>query len=207
MVPLVGGLVVGWALPDVFVGAGADRSVFMMFTAAALSVSALAVIARILSELGLMRRDFGQITVAAGMANDVVGWVMLAVFTGFATGGVSLSGTLRTVLGLAVFLVLTMTLGQRAVDYCLRQVRREGPNLPGAISVAVFAMLVLGVITQYLGIEAVLGAFLAGVILHRSRFQQPEVLHYIELITHSFSGAGVLRRGGNSRGSHLARRP
>ena len=59
-------------------------------------------IAKILSELGLMRRDFGQITVAAGMANDVVGWIMLAVFTGFATSGeVSASGIVRTVGGLA----------------------------------------------------------------------------------------------------------
>jgi Kef-type K+ transport system membrane component KefB len=74
----------------------ADRTVFALFVAAALSVSALAVIAKILSELGLMRRDFGQITVAAGMANDVVGWVMLAVFTGFATSGeVSISGITR----------------------------------------------------------------------------------------------------------------
>ncbi len=79
VVPLAGGLVTGLLLPDDFVGGGADRTVFALFVAAALSVSALAVIARILSELGLMRRDFGQITVAAGMANDVVGWVMLAV--------------------------------------------------------------------------------------------------------------------------------
>ena len=187
MVPLIGGLVTGFVLPDVFVGEGTDRNVFAMFVAAALSVSALAVIARLLSELGLMRRDFGQITVAAGMANDVVGWVMLAVFAGFAAGGgVSVPGTLKTVLGLAAFLGVTMTLGQRAVDYCLREVRRTGSGIPGAVSVVVFTMLVCGVITQALGIEAVLGAFVAGVILHRSRFQQDEVIHHIESITYTF---------------------
>ena len=187
VVPLAGGLVMGALLPDAFVGGGADRTVFALFVAAALSVSALAVIARILSELGLMRRDFGQITVAAGMANDVVGWVMLAVFTGFATDGqVSLAGTLQTVLGLGAFLVLAMTVGQRAVDASLRRVRREGPNLPGALGIAVITMLVFGVATQALGIEAVLGAFVAGVVLHRSRFQQPEVVHHIESLTNAF---------------------
>jgi len=185
-VPLLGGLAIGLVLPDAFVASGSDRSVFMMFTAAALSVSALAVIARILSELGLMRRDFGQITVAAGMVNDVIGWVMLAVFSGFATGGVSIGATLQTVLGLAAFLGLSVTVGQRAVDYCLREVRRSGPNMPGAVSVSVLTMLAFGVITQFLGIEAVLGAFLAGVILHRSRFQQHEVVHHIEWLTNSF---------------------
>ena len=187
VLPLVGGLVTGLLLPDGFVGGGADRTVFALFVAAALSVSALAVIARILSELGLMRRDFGQITVAAGMANDVVGWVMLAVFAGFASAGtVSVSATLRTVLGLVAFLALAMTLGQRAIDACLRRVRRDGPNLRGALGVAVITMLVFGVATQALGIEAVLGAFVAGVVLNRSRFQQHAVVHHIESLTNSF---------------------
>ncbi len=187
VVPLAGGLVIGVLLPADFIGGGADRTVFALFVALALSVSALAVIARILSELGLMRRDFGQITVAAGMANDVVGWVMLAVFTGFATAGqVSVTGTLRTVIGLAAFLLLAMTLGQRAVDASLRRVRRDGPNLHGALGIAVFTMLAFGVATQALGIEAVLGAFVAGVVLNRSRFQQHEVVHHIESLTNAF---------------------
>jgi Kef-type K+ transport system membrane component KefB/nucleotide-binding universal stress UspA family protein len=187
VVPLIGGLAVGFLLPDTFLGAESDRTVFALFVAAALSVSALAVIAKILSELGLMRRDFGQITVAAGMANDVVGWVMLAVFAGFATSGsVSVSAVLETVLGLAAFLALAMTVGQRVVDRALRWVRRDGPNIGGAMTVVVFTMLVYGVATQALGIEAVLGAFVAGVVLHRSRFQQPEVLDHIESLTTTF---------------------
>ena len=187
VVPLVGGLVVGGILPDSFVGADTDRTVFSLFVAAALSVSALAVIAKILSELGLMRRDFGQITVAAGMANDVVGWVMLAIFAGFATSGeVSIAGIVKTVGGLTLFVLLAMTLGQRVVDRSLRYVRRNGPNIPRAMTVVIFTMLVYGVATQALGIEAVLGAFVAGVVLHRSRFQQKDVLHHIESITDSF---------------------
>ncbi len=187
VVPLIGGLIVGFSLPDSFLGSGADRTVFALFVAAALSVSALAVIAKILSELGLMRRDFGQITVAAGMANDVVGWVMLAVFTGFAVSGeVSIGNVAETVIGLAAFLAVAMTLGQRAVDRALRWVRRDGPNLGGAMTIAIFTMLIFGVATQLLGIEAVLGAFVAGVVLHRSRFQQQEVIHHIESLTGSF---------------------
>ncbi len=187
VVPLVGGLIVGFSLPESFIGPESDRTVFALFVAAALSVSALAVIAKILSELGLMRRDFGQITVAAGMANDVVGWLMLAVFSGFAVeGAVSIGAIVKTVGGLALFLLVAMTLGQKVVDRSLRFVRREGSNIGGAMTVVVFTMLVFGVATQALGIEAVLGAFVAGVVLHRSRFQQSEVLHYIEVLTTSF---------------------
>ena len=187
VVPLIGGLVVGGVLPESFIGPESDRTVFALFVAAALAVSALAVIAKILSELGLMRRDFGQITVAAGMANDVVGWIMLAVFTGFATSGeVSASGIVRTVGGLAIFLALAMTVGQRVVDRALRWVRRDGPDIAGAMTVVVMTMLIYGVATQALGIEAVLGAFVAGVVLHRSRFQQREVLDHLESVTNTF---------------------
>jgi Kef-type K+ transport system membrane component KefB/nucleotide-binding universal stress UspA family protein len=186
-VPLVGGLVVGEILPEEFVGAESERLVFALFVAAALSVSALAVIAKILGELGLMRRDFGQITVAAGMANDVVGWVMLAIFAGFATSGeVSIGGITKTVGGLAIFVIVAMTVGQRIVDRALRYVRRNGSNVSGAMTVVILTMLIYGVATQALGIEAVLGAFVAGVVLHRSRFQQQEVLHHVESITDSF---------------------
>lgn len=187
IVPMIGGLVVGWFLPRLFVGEGAERLPFALFVALALSVSSLAVVAKILSELGLMRRDFGQITVAAGMANDVIGWLLLGVFTGLAqSGGVEISGILTTLGLLAAFVVLAMTVGQRAIDWWLRHIRKGDAGLPGALTVAVVSMLGFGVITQELGVEAVLGAFVAGVLLHRSRFQNEHTLEALEGLTYAF---------------------
>lgn len=193
LVPLGAGLVLGFMLPDTFLGETAERSTFALFVALALSVSSLAVVAKILSEMGLMRRDFGQITVAAGMANDVVGWLLLGVFTGLASsaaegGGESggVTDIIITVVGMLVFVVGALTVGQRVIDWCLRRVRSEGANVSGALTVAVLTMLGFGVVTQELGVEAVLGAFVAGIVLHRSRFQQPEVEHQIEGLTLTF---------------------
>ncbi len=186
VVPLIGGIVVGLLLPPLFLGEDAERLTFMLFVALALAVSSLAVVAKILSELGLMRRDFGQITVAAGMANDVVGWIMLGVFTGLATsGGVSAGQVLATLGGIAAFGVLALTAGQRLVDLLLRQVRRTGGSLAAALAVAMVTMLGFGVATEWLGVEAVLGAFVAGVVLHRSRFQHDHVLHHLEGMTNA----------------------
>ena len=186
VVPLAGGIVVGLLLPSIFLAEDADRLPFTLFIALALSVSSLAVVAKILSELGLMRRDFGQITVAAGMANDVLGWVMLGVFTGLATsGGVSAGQVLATLGGIAAFGILALTVGQRLVDQSLRLVRRTGGSLAAALAVAIVAMLGFGVATEWLGVEAVLGAFVAGVVLHRSRFQHEEVIHHLEGLTNA----------------------
>lgn len=193
LVPLGAGLVVGLVLPTSFLGEGTERVTFALFVALALSVSSLAVVAKILSEMGLMRRDFGQITVAAGMANDVVGWMLLGVFTGLAgsttaegDGGGGAVDIAITVIGMLVFVALALTVGQRAVDWSLRRVRSSGSNVSGALTVAVLTMLGFGVVTQWLGVEAVLGAFVAGIILHRSRFQQVEVIHQIEGLTMVF---------------------
>ncbi len=192
IVPFLGGLAVGYLLPEAFLGlglegAGGDRTTFALFVAVALSVSSLAVIAKILSELGLMRRDFGQITVAAGMANDVVGWVLLAIFAGLASsGGFDVVELGKTLGGLALFTLLAFTVGQRLIDNSLRNFLKSGSDVSGALTVAVLTMLVFGVVTQYLGVEAVLGAFVAGVVLNRSRFQNPEVLHHLESLTGAF---------------------
>jgi len=186
VVPLIGGIVVGLLLPSLFLGEDAERLTFTLFVALALAVSSLAVVAKILSELGLMRRDFGQITVAAGMANDVIGWILLGVFTGLATsGGVSAGQVLATLGGIAAFGVLALTVGQRLVDLLLRQVRRTGGSLAAALGVAIVTMLVFGVATEWLKVEAVLGAFVAGVVLHRSRFQHDDVIHHLEGLTNA----------------------
>ena len=187
LVPAAAGSVVGWLIPAEFLGAEAERSTFLLFVALAVSVSALAVVAKILSDLGLMRRDFGQITVAVGMANDIVGWLLLGVLTGVvASGGVSAVDVLVSVGGLLAFLVLALTVGQWLVDRWLRRARRSRDTIGAAVTVAVVTMLGFGVVTERLGVEAVLGAFVAGVVLHRSRFVDERLEHYLERLTSSF---------------------
>ena len=188
LVPLAGGLVAGWLMPTDFYGqvdgVQPERLVFALFIAASVAVSALAVIAKILGDLGLMRRDVGQITIAAGMANDLVGWVILGVIAGLAASGtLSAVDAMVTVAGLSLFMVAALTIGQRVIDAALRLVRRDGRNIRGALTVMIAAMLSFGVITQALGVEAVLGAFVAGVVLARSRYQQIEAEHAIEDLT------------------------
>lgn len=187
VLPLAGGLVLGAILPDSFLPQDGRRFVFVLFVAAALSVSSLAVVAKILGDLGLMRRDFGQITVAAGMANDVVGWLMLGVFSGIAvSGSFNVGETALTIGGLLAFIFLALTLGQRLVDGWLRRMRRSQDSLGGSITVLVVVMLLFAVITQRLEVEAVLGAFVAGVMLNRSRYLHHETLERIESLTMAF---------------------
>ncbi len=129
IVPAVAGFLVGWYIPVAFVGGETERYIFALFIAAALSISSLPVIAKILGEMGLMRRNFGQLTLAAGMANDVVGWIALGVIAGLAqAGGIKLDKLAITIGGLFLFFGLAFTLGQRVVDSSLRRVRANGDD-------------------------------------------------------------------------------
>jgi Kef-type K+ transport system membrane component KefB/nucleotide-binding universal stress UspA family protein len=184
VVPLAFGAALGMLLPSVFVGDPGQRFIFGAFMATALSISSLPVIGKILGEMGLMRRNFGQMTLAAGMANDVVGWMLLGVIAGLAQAGeIAVGPLVVTLAGMALFLGASFTVGQRAVDGILRVLRQRGAGLPGTLTAVVLIAFFAGSITQALGVEAVLGAFVAGIVLGRSKFKQLEVEHQLDSVT------------------------
>jgi Kef-type K+ transport system membrane component KefB len=197
VVPLAFGLAVGWAMPERFLGRADDRLEFALFMATALAISALPVAAKVLSELDLMRRDFGQLTLAAGMVNDVAGWVLLGFIASLVqSGGIAAEGLLLTLGGLVVLAVVFFTLGQRAVDALLRDVRRQHGGVVGALTVVVLVSLAGAALAQAIGLEGVLGAFVAGILLGRSRFQDSEVFAYLEAITLAFFAPLFFARAG-----------
>jgi Kef-type K+ transport system membrane component KefB/nucleotide-binding universal stress UspA family protein len=184
LVPFAFGLGGGYLAPDSLLGADVERSIFALFLAAALTISSLPVIAKILSELQLLRRNFGQLTLAVAMANDVIGWVLLGLIAGLAgSGRLDLGKLAMTLGGLVIFLGLAVAIGQRIVDAVLHQMRRRDVGIGGWVTMAVAIALGLGAITQALGVEAVLGAFIAGILLGRSRYARHEVEEQLETFT------------------------
>ena len=186
VLPFAMGAALGAVIPESFLFAGEDRVIFGLFLATGLTISSLPVIATILTDLRLLRRNFGQLTIAAGMANDVVGWVALGLIAGLvSTGRFVLSEFLTTLFGLLLFLTVAAALGQRIVDTVLLSLRRREVGLAGWVTMCIAMSLGLGAVTQALGVEAVLGAFVAGILLGRSRYTRRDVEEQIETITSS----------------------
>jgi Kef-type K+ transport system membrane component KefB len=192
LVPFGFGLAMGYAMPASLLGGGPDgegagRTVFALFMAVALTISALPVIAKILTDLRLLRRNFGQLTLAVGMANDVIGWIVLGVIAGLASSGeFAVRDLLRTLLWLALFLLGAALIGQYAIDAVLHVMRRWGIGFGGWVTVILGLALLLGAVTQALGVEAVLGAFIAGILIGRSRYSRRDVEEQVEVFTTSF---------------------
>ena len=185
--PFVLGIGAGFLAPDALLGLGSERLTFALFLAAALTISSLPVIAKILTDLDLLRRNFGQLTLAVGMANDVIGWVLLGLIAGLASSGTFDAGQLLITIGaLTIFLIATVLVGQRFVDLVLRSLRRLSVGTGGFVTVAVAFALTLGSVTQAIGVEGVLGAFIAGILLSRSRYKRHEAEEQLETFTSAF---------------------
>ncbi len=186
-IPVLAGINLGFYLPDAFVGEGAPRPVFALFMGTALGISALPVIAKVLSDLDLMRRNVAQVLLAAAMLDDIAGWILLGTVAGLArSGSLDASRLAFTVGGLVAFLALAFTLGRRGVDALLRAVRVRGAGVSGGLTAVLLVALSSGALTHFLGLEAVFGAFIAGIVLGGSRFHDAEVFPHLEGITRSF---------------------
>ncbi|MGF1616525.1 MAG: cation:proton antiporter [Acidimicrobiia bacterium] len=185
--PMVATGALGLLLAGDFSGFAAPPAwVFASFFALALSVSALPVVGKILSDLGFLRRNFGQVTLAAAMAKDAVGWLILAVLSGIALEGVQIDRIAISFGGLALFVLFVFTLGRWLLDWLFKLVLARGSDVVAGFSIALLAALVGGAITQALRVEAILGAYLVGLTLSRVRHQLPQVRDRFEMITASF---------------------
>lgn len=187
LVPFVLGAGAGFYAPAALGReAGIDPLVFALFLGAALSISALPVVARTLIDLRIYRTDLGSVVMAAAVMDDVVGWLLFGAVLGLAGSGTGAPlepvGTALATLGFGVaMLTVVPWLVHRALPWV--QALTAWPG--GVLSfVAVFA-LASAAFTEWLGVHALFGAFLAGVAFGGSPRLRPRVRRAMEDIVTS----------------------
>jgi len=165
LMPLLGGFVLGYLVPDSVLGHPEQRALFALFMGVALSISALPVIAKTLLDLGLFKTDIGLLVMTAAMLNDLVGWVAFSILLGPLRGGGVEVMQLATTLGLvAVFAGGSLLVGRKLVDRALARIESQPDLAPGRILSLLIVVSILGAsLTQAIGIHAVLGGFIVGV--------------------------------------------
>ena len=169
-VPFVLGFLSAWFAPTLLgYQPGPPQIVFALFMATAMSISALPIIAKILMDLNLYRSNLGVTIVAAAVLNDLLGWLIFATIIGLS--GAS-HGNGFTPGHLFVFIIgfslLMLTIVPWAIHHILAWIlaysRWKGGVLTFALCLALFA----AALTEWLGIHAIFGSFLAGVALGQS---------------------------------------
>lgn len=187
VVPFVTGLGLGWLLPESFLADPSQRLVFSLFIATAMSISAVPVIAKVLMDLKLIRRDIGQVTLAAGMTDDTIGWILLSVVAGLASSGKFDIVTVLTSVGAAVlFLGFAFTIGRRLMAQALLWVDDHIGGTTANLSAVLILALGASALTHGLGLEAALGAFVTGIVAGQAPRFSREAGHTLEIITAGF---------------------
>ncbi len=183
-VSFIAGVAFGAFLPNSLLTSPETRWLLAFFLGATLSVSSVPVIAKILTEMGLLKRNIGQLTLATALAHDVLGWLILAAVAGAAaTGSFNFAGIAKIAFGTIAFCAFSFTLGRRLLYAFLRWVSHHVGVEHALLTAVTLAMLVSAAIAQFLGIHATLGAFVVGVLLSESATVSSSVIRSVEAVT------------------------
>jgi len=168
-VPFVCGFVMAQFLPASLLPATADHIVAGLFLGTALSISSVKIVAVVVREMGFLRRNLGQIIISSAIIEDTIGWVIIAVTFGIATeGGLRLAPLAGTLLGVAAFMAFSFTIGRRIVFTAIRWTNDTIRSEYAVVTVILIIMGLMSLITDWLGVHSVLGAFVAGILVGES---------------------------------------
>ncbi|AFY95914.1 cation:proton antiporter [Chamaesiphon minutus] len=139
-----------------------------IFAGAALTATSIGITSKVLSELGQLKSKEGQIIVGAAVIDDVLGIIVLAVVASLAkTGEIDVTNVIYLIVSATVFLIGSILLGgffNKAFTSIVAKLKTRGNIIIPAFIFAFF-MAFLG---NAIHLEAILGAFAAGLVLDES---------------------------------------
>ena len=140
---------------------------YALFMATALSITAVPVLGRIMMELGITRTAVGVITITSAAINDVVGWIALAVVTALTLSQFSLTGMLFNLSMLLLYAALCWWVLRPLLRRLLAYFKSHSDDLPQSLLAVLLALIFLSAMATYkIGIFAIFGGFMLGVLLH-----------------------------------------
>ncbi len=168
-VPFVCGLALGAVLPDMLLPASDKRLVTSLFLGTAFAISSIKIVAAIVHEMNFTRRDLGQIIVSSAIMEDTIGWVIIAITSSLAAANtIQVFGLIKALIGTAAFLVASFTVGRWFVIHAIRWANDHFESEFPVITTILLVMGGMALTTEAIGVNTVLGAFIAGVLIGES---------------------------------------
>jgi Kef-type K+ transport system membrane component KefB len=156
---------------------------FALFMGAAMSITAFPVLARMLSEWNLTRTRLGTVAIAAAAVNDVTAWCILAVVIVIARSSEAQTSLPLMIGGTVLYTVLMLTVVRWGLRRLEGALRRAGGISQDMVAIVVFVVVLSAWITERLGVHAVFGAFMAGVVMPRDeRLARPLLERFHDLM-------------------------
>src|SRR5271169_1751113 len=169
VLPFACGFALGELLPATMLPKPDQRIITSLFLVTALSIASVNIVAAVVREMGFMRRNVGITLIASAIIDDTVGWVIVAITLGLAVHRhVDALALGQSVLGTAIFLAASFTLGRRLVFSIIRWTNDSFVSELPVVTAILVIMGTMALATHLIGIHTVLGAFVAGILVGES---------------------------------------
>ncbi len=179
IIPYTLGMGLAYFLYTQYAPAGISFLSFSLFMGIAMSITAFPVLARILQEKGLTKSALGAMALTCAAADDLTAWCILAAVIALVKSGSVLSAFYT--ISLAILYILVMLKLIRPMLERLDIIYSHKEKMRTAIIASLFIMLIISsYITSVIGIHALFGAFIAGVIMPSSFSFRKIVIDKIE---------------------------
>ncbi len=187
LVPLALGFVLSLGLPDRYLADPEQRMSFALFLGTTMAISAMVIIARVLHDLDLVKTDLGLVTLCGYAVNDILAWVIFSlVLAGATQVDLNVGSVVLLLVFTLTFTLGSLTLGLRAVDRSIGYIRDQRPDNPGAVLSFVCCLgLACGAITSAMGLTALFGFFLAGIMAGESQALSERTRQVLSQMVHA----------------------
>nr|WP_037524128.1 cation:proton antiporter [Sphingomonas sp. Mn802worker] len=174
-------LLTPWLLgvPGLF-AAGISQFNATLFLGACIALTAFPMLARIINERGLADSALGTLSLTAGAFDDAVSWCVLAVVLATFGGGAGVA--ILAIGGGVAWAALVLIAGPRLLAPAARAVERTDELTPPLLAVVLIAFCLSAFLMDAVGIHAIFGGFIMGVVMPRGTLTE-EIRAKIEPLT------------------------
>lgn len=187
-IPFIMGFSSAWYFPHWFGNSGSSPLQFSLFMGTAFSISALPVIARILIDLNLFKTKLGMVIIASAMLIDLLGWLVFSLILATRDESNGLNAFYFAFSYIILFGLFMLTIGKRILNMSLPWIQTKLSWPGGVLGISLGICFLCAGLTEYFGIHAVLGAFIAGIAIGDSvhlRDEAREIIH--QFVTNIFA--------------------
>lgn len=166
IVPMTIAFTCSYLLPAKYLVDPGQRMIFALFMATAMTISAMPNTIRALNDLNVAKTDIGFLIMSALSVNEIIGWMIFTLVLGFfVQADIMLGRTLLIFISAVAFTVFCVVAGRRFANFIISKIReRQMPEPGSSLTFICLLGILCGAVFQKIGINALMGFFIAGVV-------------------------------------------
>ncbi len=181
VIPFLIGFLISYYFPNLFgIVVSNSNLTFALFMGAALSISALPVIAKILMDLKIFKSQVGFIIISSAMLNDLAAWLIFSLLLGSIANTSSSVPFSTTITLTLLFIGFSLTIGKKLFNYIIPFLQTKVSYPGGILNFILILGLFSSAFTEFIGIHAIFGAFIIGIAIGDSvhlKEQTHDIVH------------------------------